>query len=154
MISIPSDEQFMTMALREAQAAYDAGEVPVGAIITCKGQVIARAHNYSERLNDFTAHAEMQAYTAASEYLGGKHLNECTMYVTLEPCVMCMGGAYNTRMGKIVFGAYDQKRGYLRIAEQSTDHTGFIHPKTEIVGGVLEDECAQLLKDFFASRRD
>ncbi len=154
MINIPSDEQFMMMALREAQAAYDAGEVPVGAIITCKGQVIARAHNYSERLNDFTAHAEMQAYTAASEYLGGKHLNECTMYVTLEPCVMCMGGAYNTRIGKIVFGAFDQKRGYLRIAEQSADHTGFIHPKTEIVGGVLEEECAQLLKDFFASKRD
>jgi len=144
----------MTMALREAQAAFEAGEVPVGAIITCKGQVIARAHNYSERLNDFTAHAEMQAYTAASEYLGGKHLNECTLYVTLEPCVMCMGGAYNTRVGKIVFGAFDEKRGFSRIANQSSDLIGFIHPKAEIIGGILEEECGQILKDFFASRRD
>jgi tRNA(adenine34) deaminase len=115
--------------------------------------IIARAHNFTERLNDFTAHAEMQAYTAASEYLGGKHLHECTLYVTLEPCVMCMGASYNTRIGRIVFGAYDEKRGYLRIAAQTDDHTGFIHPKTEITGGVLGEECSALLKAFFEARR-
>ena len=154
MLQPQGDEYFMKMALREAEQALEAGEVPIGAVVVCRGQVIARAHNYTERLNDFTAHAEMQAYTAASEYLGGKHLNECTLYVTLEPCVMCMGGAYNTRIGKIVFGAFDEKRGYLRIASQSADHTGFIHPKTEIVGGVLEQECGQILKDFFSSKRN
>lgn len=153
MLETPSDEHFMRLALREADAAYAAGEVPVGAIVTCNGIIIARAHNYTERLNDFTAHAEMQAYTAASEYLGGKHLNECTLYVTLEPCVMCMGAAYNTRVGRIVFGAYDEKRGYLRIASQTEDHTGFIHPKTEITGGVLGEECSALLKTFFEERR-
>lgn len=150
----PDDEHFMRAALKEAQYAYDAGEVPVGAVVVCRGQIIARAHNYTERLNDFTAHAEMQAFTAASEYLGGKHLNECILYVTLEPCVMCMGASFNTRIGGIVFGAFDEKRGYLRIASQTEDHTGFIHPKTQIKGGVLEQECSEMLSAFFRERRD
>ena len=154
MLQQPDDEHFMKLALKEAQLAYEAGEVPVGAIVTCRGQVIARAHNYTERLNDFTAHAEMQAFTSASEYLGGKHLNECTLYVTLEPCVMCMGASYNTRVGRIVFGAHDPKRGYLRIAQQAQDTTGFIHPKAEVKGGVMEEECSEILKRFFEERRD
>ena len=148
-----ADEHFMKLALREAEAAYEQEEVPVGAVVVCAGQVIARAHNYTERLNDFTAHAEMQAYTSASEYLGGKYLNECTLYVTLEPCVMCMGGAYNTKIGRIVYGASDPKRGFARIAEQADDLIGFVHPKSEIKGGVLAMECAQLLQQFFEDRR-
>lgn len=153
MIGEMNDEHYMKLALNEARAAFEAEEVPVGAVVVCNGQVIARAHNYTERLHDFTAHAEMQAYTSASEYLGGKHLNECTLYVTLEPCVMCMGASYNTRIGRIVFGAYDVKRGYLRVEHQLNDKTGFIHPKTEVVGGVLEQECSEILQQFFAERR-
>ena len=148
-----TDEYFMKMALREAQAAYEEEEVPVGAVVVCAGQVIARAHNYTERLHDFTAHAEMQAFTSASEYLGGKYLSECTLYVTLEPCVMCMGAAYNTRIGRVVYGASDPKRGFERIAAQADDLIGFVHPKAEIKRGVLALECAQLLQQFFEDRR-
>jgi tRNA(adenine34) deaminase len=128
-------------------------EVPVGAVVVCDERVIARAHNYTERLNDFTAHAEMQAFTSASEYLGGKYLNECTLYVTLEPCVMCMGAAYNTKIGRIVYGASDPKRGFQRIANQAEDLIGFVHPKSKITGGILAQECAALLQQFFEERR-
>lgn len=152
MLAPPTDEHFMKLALVEAQRAYDAKEVPVGAVVTCQGQVIARGYNLTERLHDFTAHAEMQAYTAASEFLGGKYLDQCTLYVTLEPCLMCAGGAFNTRLGRIVFGAYDHKRGFTKYhAEQGAPPV--VHPKTEVKGGVLEEECATLLKAFFAGRR-
>lgn len=152
MLAPPTDEHFMKLALVEAQRAYDAKEVPVGAVVTCQGQVIARGYNLTERLHDFTAHAEMQAYTAASEFLGGKYLDQCTLYVTLEPCLMCAGGAFNTRVGRIVFGAYDHKRGFTKYhAEEGAPPV--VHPKTEVKGGVMEEACATLLKEFFASRR-
>ena len=141
----------MRLALAEAQCAFDADEVPVGAIVVARDQVIARAHNLCERLNDFTAHAEMQAFTAASEFLGGKHLDQCTLYVTLEPCPMCAGAAFWTRVGRIVYGASDTKRGYTQW-----DHpiqTNLIHPKTTVDRGVLEEECSELIKSFFSEKR-
>jgi len=146
-----TDEDYMRQALDQAHWAAEAGEVPVGAVIVAGGQIIARAHNLCERLRDFTAHAEMQAFTAASEYLGGKFLDQCTLYVTLEPCPMCAGAAYWTRVGRIVYGARDDKRGGLGF--HGTREEGLLHPKTEIVGGVLEAECAELLTTFFRSRR-
>lgn len=142
-----SDEYFMKEALKEARKALELDEVPVGAVIVCDNQVIARAHNFTERLNDVTAHAEMQAFTAAADYLGGKYLNECTLYVTLEPCVMCAGASYWVQLKKVVFGALDEKRGYQNKAGD------VLHPKTEYVKGVMTDECAQLLTDFFARKR-
>jgi len=148
-----TDEFFMQMALREAQFAMEQNEVPIGCVIVCQGQIIARGYNLVERLNDFTAHAEMQAYTSASEYLGGKSLNECTLYVTLEPCVMCAGGAYNTRIGRIVFGAYDDKRGYTKFGHHADNNQPLIHPKTEVLGGVLANECVAMLQDFFKNKR-
>jgi len=141
------DTYFMKQALVQASKAYDKGEVPVGAIIVCDNQIIARAHNYTEALNDVTAHAEMQAFTAAADYLGGKYLNECTLYVTLEPCVMCGGAAYWTQLKKVVYGAKDEKRGFSSLAKN------ILHPKTKIEGGLLEEECAKLLSDFFKSKR-
>lgn len=152
MLQPPSDEHYMKLALQEAQKAFDADEVPVGAIVVAKGQVIGRGHNLTERLHDFTAHAEMQAFTAASEYLGGKYLDQCTLYVTLEPCPMCAGAAFWTRIGKIVYGASDDKRGYLRLQKQ-LDHDHLVHPKTTVVDGVMEDECSTLIKSFFAAKR-
>ena len=146
-----TDEDYMRQALDQARRAADAGEVPVGAVIVAGGQIIARAHNLCERLRDFTAHAEMQAFTAASEYLGGKFLDQCTLYVTLEPCPMCAGAAYWTRVGRIVYGARDDKRGGLSFHGKRRE--GLLHPKTELVGGVLEAECAELLTTFFRSRR-
>ena len=143
-----TDDFFMKKAIDEAQIAYDEGEVPVGAIIVHGNQIIARAHNLTETLNDVTAHAEMQAFTAASDFIGGKYLHDCTLYVTLEPCVMCAGASYWSQISKIVFGAYDIKRGY---SQKGTD---IIHPKAEIVGGVLENECSYLLKTFFQDKRD
>ncbi|MEY3398134.1 MAG: hypothetical protein RL220_728 [Bacteroidota bacterium] len=148
------DERFMKLAIREAAYAGEMNEVPIGCVIVCAGQVIARGYNLVERLHDFTAHAEMQAYTAASEFLGGKSLDECTLYVTLEPCVMCAGAAYNTRLGRIVFGAYDAKRGFTMFGNHQANGQGLIHPKTEVTGGVLQEDCAALLRDFFASRRN
>jgi tRNA(adenine34) deaminase len=148
------DEHFMKLAIQEAKHAEKLDEVPIGCVIVCQGQVIARGHNLVERLHDFTAHAEMQAYTAASEYLGGKSLEECTLYVTLEPCVMCAGGAFLTRIGKIVFGAYDAKRGYSKFGSHQDNNQGLLHPKTEVLGGVLEEECKTLLQDFFKHRRN
>jgi len=142
-----SDEHFMKQAFNEAEKAFEMGEVPVGAVITCSGRIIARAHNLTEKLTDFTAHAEMQAYTSASEYLGNKYLDECTLYVTLEPCLMCAGAAYWTRVGKIVFGAYDEKRGYLKYDAAP------LHPKTEVVGGIMEAECGELISRFFKEMR-
>lgn len=143
-----SDEYYMKEALKEAKKALALDEVPVGAIIVCNNQIIARAHNFTERLNDVTAHAEMQAFTSAADYLGGKYLNECTLYVTLEPCLMCAGASYWAQLNKIVFGASDEKRGF-------QNKVGLVlHPKTEYVKGILAEECAQLLTDFFASKRE
>ncbi len=147
------DEKYMRMALQQAMLAEDANEVPIGCVIVCDRQVIARGYNLTERLRDFTAHAEMQAFTAASEYLGGKSLHECTLYVTLEPCVMCAGGAYNTRIGRIVFGAYDEKRGFSQFGTHQKNGQSIVHPKCEVVGGVLAEECAQLLTFFFRAKR-
>jgi len=146
-----TDEDYMRQALDQARRAAEAGEVPVGAVIVAGDRIIARAHNLCERLRDFTAHAEMQAFTAASEFLGGKFLDQCTLYVTLEPCPMCAGAAYWTRVGRIVYGARDDKRGGLDFSGKRDE--GLLHPKTELVGGVLEEECAELLTTFFRSRR-
>ena len=142
------DTHYMKMALQEAQQAYETGEVPVGAVVVCKGRVIARAHNLTETLTDVTAHAEMQAITAASSMLGGKYLNDCTLYVTVEPCVMCAGAIGWAQLGKLVYGASDEKRGYAKLAAQA------LHPKTEVIGGVMAEECGDLMKRFFAARRN
>ncbi|PLX10595.1 MAG: tRNA-specific adenosine deaminase [Marinilabiliales bacterium] len=142
-----SDEYFMKQALKEAETAKSKDEVPVGAIVVCKSRIIARSHNLTETLNDVTAHAEMQAFTSAANYLGGKYLDGCTLYVTLEPCLMCAGAAYWTQLDRIVFGAYDEKRGY------SSKNTQILHPKTTVSGGILEHECATILKDFFQKKR-
>ena len=141
------DTYFMKEALKEAQKAFVKDEVPVGAVIVCENQIIARAHNYTETLNDVTAHAEMQAFTTAADYLGGKYLNECTLYVTLEPCVMCGGASYWTQLKKIVFGAADEKRGFSILSEN------ILHPKTEVESGLMKEECSKLLTDFFQSKR-
>ncbi len=141
------DTYFMKKALLEAETAFDKDEVPIGAIIVIKNQIIARAHNLTEMLNDVTAHAEMQAFTAAADYLGGKYLKECTLYVTLEPCQMCAGASYWTQIGKIVYGARDEQRGYKYYNTQ-------LHPKTEVVGGILEEECSELIKRFFIQKRN
>ncbi|MEN9942765.1 MAG: hypothetical protein RLZZ91_766 [Bacteroidota bacterium] len=144
------DEFYMKMAIKEAIYAAEQDEVPVGCVIVAEDRIIARGHNLVERLHDFTAHAEMQAFTAASEYLSGKSLDKCTLYVTLEPCVMCAGAAYNTRIGRIVFGAFDQKRGFSIF---QTDDKKLLHPKTEWIGGVMEDDCGSILKQFFENKR-
>jgi tRNA(adenine34) deaminase len=141
------DAYYMKQALSEAQLAAERGEIPVGAVVICKDRIIARAHNLTETLTDVTAHAEMQAITAAAATLGGKYLNECTLYVTLEPCVMCAGAIAWAQMGRLVFGAGDEKRGYQRYAPNA------LHPKTVVVTGILAEECATLMKDFFIARR-
>ena len=141
------DTYYMKQALAEAQKAAERGEVPVGAVVVCKDRIIARAHNLTETLTDVTAHAEMQAITAAASSLGGKYLNECTLYVTVEPCVMCAGAIGWAQTARLVFGAADEKRGYQRYAPQA------LHPKTQVSQGVLADECAALMKAFFAARR-
>ena len=142
-----SDEYFMRQALQEAQLAYDEDEVPVGCVITCRDKVIARTHNLTETLHDVTAHAEMQAITAAAEALGGKYLDTCTLYVTVEPCIMCAGAIGWSQMGRVVYGARDEKRGFENFAPKA------FHPKTEVVSGVLENECVALMKNFFKSKR-
>ncbi len=147
MTDLLSDDFFMKEALKEARKALDADEVPIGAVIVSNQRVIARGHNLTETLNDPTAHAEMQAFTAATDFLGGKYLNDCVLYVTLEPCVMCGGASYWTQIGKIVYGASDAKRGYLSI------NSTILHPKTKVVSGVMENECSNLLIDFFRSKR-
>ena len=141
------DEQFMRKALVEAQAAFDEGEIPVGAIVVCRGRIISRAHNLTETLTDVTAHAEMQAITAAANALGGKYLTDCTLYVTVEPCPMCAGAIGWAQIPRIVYGAPDEKRGYRRFAPN------VLHPKAAAIGGVLEEECRKLMQEFFKKRR-
>ena len=141
------DERFMKEALAEARAALDAGEVPIGAVVVAGGRIIGRGHNLTETLSDVTAHAEMQAITAAEEYLGGKYLNECTLYVTVEPCVMCAGALGWSQMKRVVYGTTDPKRGFQTYAPRA------LHPKTEVTEGVLQDECARLMTDFFKAKR-
>lgn len=147
MIEPFDDVYFMKKALTEAQLAFDKGEVPVGAVIVMKDKIIARAHNLTETLNDVTAHAEMQAFTAAADFLGGKYLKECTLYVTLEPCQMCAGASYWTQIGKIVYGASEPQRGFVNLKTT-------LHPKTKIINGILENECSQLMKRFFIEKRN
>ncbi len=147
------DQRFMRLAIKEALEAEKLNEVPIGCVIVCDNQVIARGHNLVERLRDATAHAEMQAFTAATEFLNGKSLEKCTLYVTLEPCVMCAGGAFLTRIGRIVFGAWDLKRGYSQFGNHQENQQSIVHPKTQVVGGIMEEECLRLLKDFFEKRR-
>lgn len=146
MIDIFTDEYFMKKALQEAEMAFDKDEIPVGAIIVIDNKVIARSHNLTELLNDVTAHAEMQAITAAANFLGGKYLKDCTLYVTLEPCQMCAGALYWSQISKIVFGASDEHRGYEKVGTQ-------LHPKTAVVRGVMANEASDLMKRFFAKRR-
>lgn len=147
MENVFSDTYFMKKALQEAEMAFEKGEIPVGAVIVIDNRIIARAHNLSELLNDVTAHAEMQAITAASNFLGGKYLQNCTLYVTLEPCQMCAGALYWSQISKIVYGARDEERGCIHLKTK-------LHPKTIMVGGVLADEASQLLKRFFIEKRN
>lgn len=141
------DLYFMKQALAESLKAAARDEVPVGAVIVCQGRIIARGHNLTETLNDVTAHAEMQAITAAAQFLGGKYLVDCTLYVTVEPCVMCAGALGWSQISRIVYGTTDEKRGFTHFAPQA------LHPKTEVVSGILEQECAELMKDFFKQKR-
>lgn len=144
-----SDEYFMQFAIREAQYAYDDEEVPVGAIVVMQNKIISRGHNQVEKLKDSTAHAEIIALTAAFNYLGSKYIPDATLYVTVEPCLMCCGAMYWSKLARIVYGASDEKNGYKHI----TGNNWPFHPKTQLVKGVLEDECAQLMKNFFKARR-
>ncbi|MCM4168019.1 tRNA-specific adenosine deaminase [Arenibacter antarcticus] len=147
MINPFDDVYFMKKAFQEAEAAFEKGEVPVGAIVVVENRIIARGHNLTEQLIDVTAHAEMQAITAASNFLGGKYLQNCTLYVTLEPCQMCAGALYWSQISKIVYGARDMERGFIAMSSQ-------LHPKTEVVGGVLEAEASEILKRFFIQKRN
>lgn len=141
------DAYYMKKALEEARRAFEEDEIPVGAVVVCGGRILARAHNLTEMLTDVTAHAEMQAITAAANALGGKYLNECTLYVTVEPCVMCAGAIGWAQLGRLVYGAADEKRGFRRFAPQA------LHPRTELVGGVMEEEAAELMTAFFRAKR-
>ena len=145
--TLQPDDFFMGEALNEAKAALAADEIPIGAIVVCKGRIIGRGHNLTERLNDVSAHAEMQALTAAANYMGGKYLRDCTLYVTMEPCVMCAGASYWFQVSRIVFGAHDVKLGFGRLNQKIT------HPKTLITGGIRENECAELVRGFFKTKR-
>jgi len=146
MENLFTDEYFMRIAFNEAVTAFERDEIPVGAVIVCNNKIIAKAHNLTETLTDVTAHAEMQAITSAANYLSGKYLQDCTLYVTLEPCVMCGGALYWSQISKVVYGASDEKRGFkAKIGE--------LHPKTEIVSGIMEEECGQLMKEFFQRKR-
>ncbi len=140
-------EKYMKQAILEAEKALDAGEIPIGAIIVCNDRIIARGHNQTEMLNDVTAHAEIIAITSASNFLGSKYLKNCTLYVTLEPCVMCAGALSWSQITNVVFGAYDDKKGYSKFS------TNIFHPKTTVNGGILADECSQIITDFFISKR-
>lgn len=141
------DTFYMNKALEEARRALDKGEVPIGAVVVCRDTIIGRGHNLTETLTDVTAHAEMQAITAAANELGGKYLTDCTLYVTVEPCVMCAGALGWSQIGRVVFGTADEKRGYQRFAP------GALHPRTEVTAGVLEEECRRLMQEFFRSKR-
>jgi tRNA(adenine34) deaminase len=147
-----SDEYFMNQAYREALKADQEDEVPIGAVIVCQNRIIARAHNLTERLNDVTAHAEMQAFTAAADFLGGKYLDECTLYVTLEPCIMCAGAAFWTQISRIVFAAPDPKRGYSNFIIPDSKFP-ILHPKTSISSGIMEYECSNIISAFFKKKR-
>ncbi len=147
MLSPYTDEYFMKKAFEEAKIAYEKGEIPVGVVVVINDRIIARGHNLTETLNDVTAHAEMQAITAAADFLGGKYLHNCTMYITLEPCQMCAGALYWSQISKIAFGANDPKRGYRKFGVQ-------LHPKTEVKTGIMEEECGALLKRFFIEKRN
>lgn len=142
-----NDEYYMNQALIEAGKAEKKGEVPIGAIIVCKGQIIARSHNLTETLTDVTAHAEMQAITIATNYLGGKYLNECTLYVTVEPCIMCAGALGWSHISKIIYGAADTKKGFSLFSPNP------LHPKCEVIGGILEEKCSSIITNFFKTRR-
>lgn len=145
--NLKKDEEYMRRALIEAQAAFDEDEIPVGAVIVCRDRIISRAHNLTEMLTDVTAHAEMQAITSGANMLGGKYLKDCTLYVTVEPCVMCAGALGWSQISRVVYGAGDEKRGYTKYAPQA------LHPKTLVTSGVLEDECRALMQQFFARKR-
>lgn len=147
MEDLYTDEYFLKEALKEAKKAELEDEVPVGAVITLNNKIIARGYNMTEKLNDVTAHAEIIAYTAAASFLGAKYLNKCTLYVTLEPCVMCAGALFWSKIGKIVFGAYDEKRGYSKTNEN------ILHPSTEVFGGIMEQNCSQIISSFFRKKR-
>jgi tRNA(adenine34) deaminase len=147
MLSTLSDDFFMKHAFTEAQKAYDEGEIPVGAVVVCDNRIIARAHNQTERLNDVTAHAEIIALTAAADYLGNKYLDECTLYVTLEPCVMCAGALAWAQLGRLVFAASDDKRGFMKYGKE------ILHPKTKLELGIMQDACSELIKRFFKEKR-
>ena len=147
MLEVFTDEYFMKQALVEARRAFDAGEIPVGAVIVCENQIIARAYNNTEQLLDVTAHAEIVAITAASTYLGSKYLPDCTLYVTLEPCVMCAGALAWAQMGRLVYGASDEKKGFMNYGKL------LLHPKTTVEFGVLMEECSELMRRFFQKRR-
>jgi tRNA(adenine34) deaminase len=147
MIDPFDDVYFMKRALAEAEQAFAEGEIPVGALVVCQNKIITRAHNLTETLNDVTAHAEMQAITAAANMLGGKYLTGCTLYITLEPCIMCAGALGWSQIDRIVYGASDEKRGFLKFAPAA------LHPKTQILGGILQNECALLMKRFFETKR-
>lgn len=143
-----TDLFFMNEAFKEAQKALEADEVPIGAVIVHNGRIIGRGHNLTEQLHDVTAHAEMQAFTAASNYIGGKYLHTCTLYVTIEPCIMCAGASYWTQISRIVFGSEDRQRGFSQIKQR------ILHPKTQVVQGIKTEECGALLKDFFSAKRN
>jgi tRNA(adenine34) deaminase len=142
-----NDERFMREAISEARKALAQDEIPIGAVVVANGMIIGRGHNLTETLHDVTAHAEMQAITAAAEWLGGKYLDQCTLYVTVEPCVMCAGAIAWSQLGRLVFGTADDKRGYQRYAPNA------LHPKTEVASGILADECSTMMKEFFKSKR-
>ena len=146
-MTMTADERYMRKALEEARLAFEADEIPVGAVVVCGDQIIARGHNLTELLHDVTAHAEMQAITAAAEHLGGKYLDVCTLYVTVEPCIMCAGAIGWSQLGRLVYGASDPKRGFSFFAPKA------LHPKTKVVSGVLEEECGALMKEFFQRKR-
>lgn len=146
MAELFSHEYFMTIALKEAQKAYEAGEVPIGAIVVSNNNIIGKGYNLTEKLNDVTAHAEMQAITAAANYLGAKYLIDCTLYVTIEPCIMCGGALFWSQISRVVYGAPDEKRGYRKAGNT-------LHPKTEIISGIMTDECSLLVKEFFKRLR-
>ena len=148
MLSIFSDEYFMSRAYQQAQMAFDQGEIPVGAVLVCKNQIIARTHNQTELLTDVTAHAEILAITAAAQHLGSKYLNDCTLYVTLEPCPMCAGALAWAQLGKLIYGAADSKRGFMKYGKD------ILHPKTQVAFGVMEEQCQELLSRFFKTLRN
>jgi len=147
MLTVHSDEYFMDQALKEAAKAEMAGEVPIGAVIVCKKQIIARAYNQTETLNDVTAHAEILAITSASAFLGGKYLKDCTLYVTLEPCIMCSGALFWSQIDRVVYGAGDEKRGFMRYGKE------LLHPATKLEYGIRHEECLELIRKFFKNKR-